>query len=691
MLRAIVRKMAGRSRLFLRSCTDSAEAKPLDQLRTEQDLLVQNKAKLLASINAGCSGHRQLFKTPYGMKPLIYADYTASGRSLDFIEEYIAKEVMPCYSNTHTSTTWVAQQTTFFRQEARQIIHRNVGGSEDDVVLFCGSGSTAAVNKLVRILQTSKWGTESQFIQKNRFGSYECKLCHMSFSSHGNYFNHLNSQVHRDKLPLQASGAEEKPATPVVFVSCYEHHSNLLPWREAGARIEVIPESASGGLDLQLLASRLAANADCQYKIGSFSACSNISGISTDTQGITRVLHDHNALAFFDYASAAPYEEINMNPSEQSSMDAIFLSPHKFPGGPNTPGVLVVKKWLLGNKVPSTPGGGTVFFVTAQDHTYLLNHEEREEGGTPDIIGSIRAGLVFQLKEAVSPETIKPIEQRLQAKAMGRLLANPNIVVLGNLTAPRIPIISFVVRCGGRFLHYNFVSALLNDLFGVETRAGCACAGPYGQEVLGISYSLAKSFEEVLYQGLELFRPGFVRANLPYFASEDEVDYILDAIEFVANHGYWFLPQYKFDMDTGEFVHRTFDTKEGRHNVRRWLGEISYSSGEMRYPEHPTDKAPDLSVFRQQAEELLDKVREEAYCHYTLSDQTTAMPMQYEALRWFVLPSEILTHIKRKTEEPVSTPVSPFYPPTIAAQPQALPVTMEPAPATPPQTKRLPK
>lgn len=669
MLRAILRNMAGRSRLFLRGCDETAEEKPADLVRSELELLAQNKEKLLAAINAGSFGHRQLFRTPYGNKPLVYADYTASGRSLTFIEEYIAKEVLPCYSNTHTSTTWVAQQTTFFRQEARQIIHRNVGGCEDDVVIFCGSGSTAAINRLVRILQNCKWGTESQYIQKNRFGSYECKLCKMSFSSHGNYFNHLNSEVHRSQLPAASMPLQDLPTTPVVFVSCYEHHSNLLPWREAGAKVEVIPETPGGTLDMEYLEEKLQMYATHPYKIGSFSACSNISGIKTDPLALASTLHKHNALAFFDYASAAPYEEINMNTSEHAYMDAIFLSPHKFPGGPNTPGVLVVKKWLLGNKVPTAPGGGTVFFVTDQDHTYLLNHEEREEGGTPDIVGAIRAGLVFQLKEAVSAETIRNIEQKLQAKAMTRLLACPNVMVLGNPIAPRIPIISFVVRCGNRFLHYNFVSALLNDLFGVETRAGCACAGPYGQSALGISYELAKSFEEVLYQGQELYRPGFVRANLPYFASEEEVDYILDAIDFVANHGYWFLPQYKFDMDTGEFVHRTFETKEGRHNVRRWLGEITYSSGEMKYPEHNLPRAEDLGRYKQEAWDLLQSIREDAYCHYTLSDQTTAIPAQFEHLRWFVLPSEILSYLKRKTEEPFATPISPFYPPHVTSTP----------------------
>lgn len=677
MLRAIARDIAGRSRLFLRTYDETAAEKPASQIQTELEQLMQNKETLLANINTGSLGHRQLFRTPYGYKPLIYADYTASGRSLSFIEDYITKEVLPCYSNTHTSTTWVSQQTTYFRQEARQIIHRTVGGCEDDVVIFCGSGSTAAINRLVRILQSSKWGTESNFIQKNRFGSYECKLCKMPFSSHGNYFNHLNSEVHRSQLPTPVQSESETMTTPVVFVSCYEHHSNLLPWREVGATLEIVPETSDGSLNLAFLEERLQYYANYPYKIGSFSACSNVSGIKTDPQAIATLLHKYNSLAFFDYASAAAYEEINMNASELGYMDAVFLSPHKFPGGPNTPGVLIVKKWVLGNKVPIVPGGGTVFFVTSQDHTYLLNHEEREEGGTPDIVGAIRAGLVFQLKEAVSTTTILSIEQRLQSKAMSRFLSCPNISILGNTSSPRLPIFSFIIKCGSRFLHYNFVSALLNDLFGVATRGGCACAGPYAQESLGISYDLAKSFEEALYQGQELYRPGFTRLNLPYFATEEEVDYILDAVEFVANHGIWFLPQYKFDMDTGEFVHRSFETKEGRHNIRRWLGQISYATGEMRYPEHLITKAEDLNVFKTEARELLEKIKEDAYSHYSLSDQTAAIPSQFEYLRWFVLPSEVLTHLKRTQKEPFATAVSPFYPPGSTPSPTISQVVIE--------------
>lgn len=225
-----------------------------------------------------------------------------------------------------------------------------------------------------------------------------------------------------------------------------------------------------------------------------------------------------------------------MNLSLSSYLDAIFISPHKFAGGPGTPGILVVKKKLLGNDTPVNPGGGTVFYVTERDHTYVLNPEAREEGGTPDILGSIRAGLVFQLKEAVGENTIEDREYEISRKIMSRLVLHPNIALLGNGGACRLPIFSFLIRCGNRFFHHSYMAALLNDLFGIECRGGCACAGPYAFNLLNIEYDLAKSFQEALTDGYDLFRPGFVRINFNYFASDETIDYILDAIDFVADN-----------------------------------------------------------------------------------------------------------------------------------------------------------
>ncbi|RNA01602.1 hypothetical protein BpHYR1_038642 [Brachionus plicatilis] len=313
---------------------------------------------LLKLISESEIGANEKFLSPFGHRQVVYCDYTASGRSLSFIEDFIRSQVLPDYGNTHTTSTVTSLQTTLFRQEARDIVRNCVNASEHDLVVFVSSGTTGAVNKLLNALELSE--------------------------------------------------------PPVVFVSPYEHHSNLLPWREALAEVVFINETQCGSVDLDDLQSKLEQyQHDRRVRIGSFSAASNITGILSDSEKITILLHKYGFLSFWDFASAAPHVDVNMNPfvsdeedKELAHKDAIFLSVHKFVGGPQTPGILIAKKKLFVNRVPDGCGGGTVFYVTKNDHRYLKNDEMREEGGTPAIVESIRAGLVFQLKNAIGIDTI---------------------------------------------------------------------------------------------------------------------------------------------------------------------------------------------------------------------------------------------------------------------------------------------
>lgn len=468
-------------------------------------------------------GALQKFESPFGSKPIVYADWIASGRCLESIEQYIQQNVLPYYGNTHTTTSRTGHQSTCFRQEARQIVAECVnakitGRAAEDSVLFIGQGTTSAVDKLVAML-----GLQHALM-------YDL----------------------------------EDALRPVVFCSSYEHHSNLLPWRECGADVIEIQYNPVGGVDLVDLETQLKKHADRKVKIGAFSAASNVTGILTDVDGVAILLHQHNALAFFDYATAAPHVTINMNPvNPLAKKDAVYFSGHKFLGGPGSSGVLIVKRFILPQayEPPSVPGGGTVFYVTNDHHRYLTEREEREEGGSPQLLGDVKLALSMNLMREVGAPTIAAREEEIMAQVHTALQADPRIVLLGHpshsgidagasstavaAAGRHLPIFSFLIRAFDRFLHFHFVSVLLNDLFGIQCRGGCMCAGPYAQRLLGLNPENNQNLERSLLDKHEILRPGFTRLSFSYWMPAEEVTYITKAVLFVAEHGWKFLPLYR--------------------------------------------------------------------------------------------------------------------------------------------------
>ncbi len=542
--------------------------------------------------------------TPFGERLVTYADYTASGRSLTFVEDFIRDQVLPLYANTHTETSGTGRQTTRFREDARSIVRRCVGGNPTEhAVIFAGSGSTGAIDRLITILGIR-----------------------------------VPAELD-DKFELSSHIAQNE--RPVVFVGPYEHHSNELGWRESIADVVEIKEDADGHVDMEDLERKLEEFADRTLKIGSFSAASNVTGIITDTSAISQLLHLNGALSFWDFAAAAPYVDIEMRSPVTDGgdyKDAIFISPHKFIGGPGTPGVLVARKDLLHNRVPSVPGGGTVTYVNPDRHSYLRDPEHREEGGTPAIVESIRAGLVFRLKETVGAAQIRQLEHSFITRAIGSWSANPAIEILGNPDADRLSIVSFVIKAPAhlghtRYLHHNFVVAVLNDLFGIQARGGCSCAGPYGHRLLGIDLERSHQIESEVANGCEVIKPGWVRINFNYFISEDEFEFLLEAVHRIATDGWKLLPVYDFEVETSVWRHR-----DGAPEAPMSLDAVVFTEDGLHYQDHRHRASrSDYTGYLEAAARVLEQ-------EVSADGHPDTLSPTAEPLRWFVLPAEAGRH-----------------------------------------------
>ncbi|EBA15779.1 hypothetical protein RSK20926_14149 [Roseobacter sp. SK209-2-6] len=452
------------------------------------------------SLAGGVIGEGVMIPGANGEVPLVYADYVASGRAMRQVEDYVTEHVLPFYANSHTEASYCGSYITRLRRAARAEISRVTKASDEDAVIFAGSGATAGLNRLVSLLEVN------------------------------------NAEA------------------PVVLIGPYEHHSNILPWRESKAKVVEIPEAPEGGVDLEALRLALTEHASSDLLIGSFSAASNVTGIVTDTDAVSRILHAAGGLAVWDYAGGGPYLPIAMQGEDGAHKDAIVVSPHKFPGGPGSSGVLIVNENVVKRRCPSWPGGGTVSFVSPWTHEYSDDIATREEAGTPNVVGDIRAALAFLVKEAVGETEIARKEARFAEMARVGWGDNPKINILGHSTAHRLPIFSFTVKgASGAPVHQQLFTRMLSDFYGIQARGGCACAGPYAHRLLGIERAESDALFEDLKAGKEMLKPGWVRLNFSYLMSEETVQFIIDSVNELSEQAESLAEKYQADPLTARF------------------------------------------------------------------------------------------------------------------------------------------
>lgn len=450
--------------------------------------------------------------TPYGRKNLLYADWTASGRLYEPIERIMLERFGPLVGNPHTEANATGMTMTRAYEEAGAIIKRHVGAGPRDVLLSCGNGTTGAVNKLQRLLGL--------------------------------------------RLPEWLSPAVLPPEDrPVIFVTHMEHHSNLLPWQETIGDVVVLPPGEDGAPDPRELDAALQAYRGRRLKIGSFSACSNVTGIETPYRKLAAVMHRHGGLCFVDFAASAPYTEIDMHPEASGEkLDAIFFSPHKFLGGPGTSGILVFDAGLYRSLRPDEPGGGTVSWVSPwYGPSYFAGIEAREDGGTPGFLQRIKAALCLRLKEEMGQDKIGAYERILGGRLLAGLRSIPDITVLEGEATDRIGIVSFTVR----EMHYNLVVRLLNDVFGIQARGGCSCAGPYGHYLLSIDRKASLEMESAIRTGDQSLRPGWVRVSVHPVMTVKEVDYIVEALRTLIGRKVEWQAAYRYNRKTNCWIHHS--------------------------------------------------------------------------------------------------------------------------------------
>jgi selenocysteine lyase/cysteine desulfurase len=480
--------------------------------------------KYFTPFRQGIIGNDTYYPTPYGNKKIFYFDWIASGRLYKPIEDKIANIFGPFVANTHTETSETGTRMTLSYRHAHELIKKHVNAGPDDVIITFGSGMTSVVNKLQRIL-----------------GLKECNLRHKK-----DCFSDENR--------------------PVVFLTHMEHHSNHTSWYETFADVVVLPPTADLLIDLDKLDLELTRYTDRKFKIGAFTACSNVTGIITPYHEMAAIMHRHQGICFVDFAASAPYVNINMHPEDpMQKLDAVYFSPHKFLGGPGSSGVLVFNTSLYHAQVPDDSGGGTVDWTNPWgEYKYVDDIETREDGGTPGFIQAIKAALAVELKEKMGVEKMLERENELVSIALPALREIPGIKVLADPVDHRLGVISFY-HAG---IHYNLIVKLLSDHFGIQVRGGCVCAGTYGHYLLEVTYDRSHEITEKISHGDLSEKPGWIRLSLHPTMLNEEVHYFVNALKAISENIEILKKDYLYNPKKNEFEHR-----DSINSTPDWLSE----------------------------------------------------------------------------------------------------------------------
>ena len=470
-------------------------------------------------------GIDQEFESPYGIKKIVYGDWIASGRLYKPVEDKITHLFGPYVGNTHSETSETGLLMTYAYRRSHEIIKKHVNAGPDDVIITAGFGMTAVINKFQRILGLK-------------------------------YCGHV---LHQECL--------EKRNKPVVFITHMEHHSNHTSWYETNADVIIIEPGEGLTVDPGNLRIALEKFRDRQFKIGSFTACSNVTGVRTPYKMLARIMHEYGGVCFIDFAASAPYDEIDMHPADpMEKLDAVMFSPHKFLGGPGSPGVLIFDASMYKNEVPDNPGGGTVDWTNPWgSYKYVDDIEAREDGGTPGFLQSVRAALAIELKEQMGIREIHRREDELLEIVFNGLDKIPGLKIMADNVRDRMGIIFFYIEG----IHYNLVVQLLNDLYGIQTRGGCVCAGTYGHFLLEVTYEKSLEITDMISHGDLSEKPGWIRWSLHPTTTNEEVKLMITALEDIVKNIGTYQKDYIYDNRKNIFWHKKEINRESK--ITEWF------------------------------------------------------------------------------------------------------------------------